>query len=279
MSAASSLGRLIAWAGTVGLALLLSGCTTPSASERIHGHGTVQLPRGARTVAFTTARDFPRFGMVQPLTKDAAMRSLAAETATGAAADPRGAILLPAGYVIGGLVGATLGADPEAIAHAVHAIETALADARLENRIAALCEASLAQHPGVTIRRLAQPVPVDPRPTPSATALPRHPLHDTDIDVVVGWWLSSLQFRFLSPQADSPLAEVSGSVALEIGFEISTVCPRDGSSAGGVTFLYQSEPHAILRWAADDAALLRRELDRFLATLSQELAERVCREK
>lgn len=259
-----------------GLALFISGCATPSTAERIQGHGTVLLGRGVHTVAFTTARELPRFGMVQPLTKNAAMHSLAAETAADTVADPRGAILLPAGYVVGGLVGATLGADPAAIARAVHAIEAALVQAQLETRIAELCATSLARHPGLTIRRLAHPVPIEPCPARSATT--PHPLHDSDVDVVVGWWLSSLQFRFLAQQANSPFAEISGSVALEIGFEISTVHPRDGTSAGGITFLYQSEPQPMLRWAANDAALLRCELERFHAALAYELAERIRKE-
>lgn len=245
------------------------------------GYGQIVLPRGTRHAGVTAARPLPQFRINSPQTKGDAIRGYGSgaegDLVIGPATNGQTAktwIFFPPGYVLGAVFGAAVGVEKEKLIRSERAAAAALEDAQFENRLRDLCTARLLSAGVPTLVDLPAGTPAEPVDPERRNRNPAHPLQRKGLDVVVGFWFSSL--GFLSGEADFASNGTNRPLQLFLTAELSAVSTRDWSSSGGVTFVYRSEArHKFTEWADRDAALLRQELSRFWQQLEQDLAGRV----
>jgi hypothetical protein len=235
-----------------------------------HGHGSLLLPSSTLVVGLTAARPLPDPRVDTPLKNGEAIRHFTREIILGHGGDPRAVVAaLVVAPIMGPLIGAAVGIDAEIHDTAGRSIRSVLAEEQLRAKLVELCDAHL-ESLGVTLVQLTDAIPAEPNYR--ATRPSNHPLERHPIDLVVGYWFSSIVLIGSNPDHD----ESNSPLRLSLSVEFSTVNPHDGSSAGGITVVYNSDSrHKFLDWAKDDAAVLRKEMNHFWLVLDQNIAARI----
>ncbi|RXK53703.1 hypothetical protein ESB00_18630 [Oleiharenicola lentus] len=281
-------------AGAVAL-LLGAGCATREVMPvRVEVYGALDLPRDCSVVGISAAGVTPEFYLNEPTTKESAAREIS-EDMRASPIDAETAILLPAvpliSAILGGTFGGAMGVRAAEVQEGTRTIQATLHDYAIDRRL----EHTLVQHvehlrpgaiqllpPSVTPpnpgrRRLLlydyEHRRSTPRPEPPALA-PAGPR----VDAVLTWRISS--FGFSAPQPHPRPGTFAGNefnppLRLTVAVDLQAVRTADRSELGGVSLIYQSQPHKFTQWAENDARLLRTELDAALACFQRAINDRL----
>ncbi len=281
-------------AGAVAL-LLGAGCATREVMPvRVEVYGTLDLPRDCPVVGISAAGVTPEFYLNEPTTKESAAREIS-EDMRASPIDAETAILLPAvpllSAIFGGTLGGAMGVRADEVLAGSRTIQAELRDYALDRRL----EHTLVQHvelllPGTT--QLLPPGATPPntgrrrlltygyehralvqRPEPPALA-PAGPR----VDAVITWRISS--FGFSAPQPHPRPGTYAGNefnppLRLTLAVDLQAVRTADRSELGGVSLIYQSQPHKFTQWAENNALLLHTELDSALACFQRAINDRL----
>jgi hypothetical protein len=229
-------------------------------------------------VGLTAARPLPDPRVDTPFTKGEAIRHFTGEITSGGGPDISAVAALVAGPIMGPLIGAAVGIDTETVDTATRSIRSVLAEEQLRPKLLEICQAHL-ENLGVTMVRVIDAIPAEPNYR--ATRPSNHPLKRHTIDLVFGYWFSSIVLTGFDRNHDGsvpvePIEEANPPLRLSLCVEFSSVNPHDGSSVGGITVAYHSASrHKFLAWARNDAALLRKEMNHFWLVLDQNIAARI----
>jgi hypothetical protein len=281
-------------AGAVAL-LMGAGCATREVVPvRVEVYGTLDLPRDCPVVGISAAGVTPEFYLNEPTTKESAAREIS-EDMRGSPIDAETAIILPAvpllSAIFGGTFGGAMGVRAAELHEGSRTIQAALRAYAMDRRL----EQTLVQHvelllPGTT-RLLPRSVPPPntgarrrllygyeqrrsvPRAEPPALAPA-----GTRIDPLITWRISS--FGFSAPQPHPRPGTYAGNeinppLRLILAVDVNAVRTEDQSELGGVSLIYQSQPHKFTQWAENDARLLQTELDSALACFQRAINDRL----
>lgn len=256
------------------LIFLLGGCQSSGDSVVLSSaEGLVSFPPEAKIVGLTARRSLPMINLNAPVSRSEVMQDKVR---------PRGAPLVPLLDVINPyelVYVAVQGTDAETRAREEQEINRVMAAEEFEMKLRVACEKRLREL-GLKMTHLPRGTRAEPEPRR------RHPLAGSEMDFVLGFGFSSIG---LGP-TDVPsggatfgvshqlMSEMNAPLSLVIAVEITTVATADGSTAGGVSFVYRSKTRKKFgQWAKDDARLLQEELKKFWSELDQLLVEAIRR--
>lgn len=263
--------------------LALSGCATSEIHSKRSIYGMISLPPDSEVIGLTVARPSPEFSLELPVEKGSASQSAANEGAKAMLADPHGAMLLPLGYAMGGIVGGILGVDQGELKAATQTIRTAAQEIHFDERmVRAIREHIHTSHPG-EIRDLADNIPMEsgavqgllrhhagvgltwikPPPAP-------HPLAGTQVDTVIGIRVVFQGFQARpnpNVRSTGDLELFNPPLSLVLIADVSAVRVGDWFNLGGLTVSCESVPRKFTEWAVQDALPLRRESEAGLREL------------
>lgn len=274
------------------IGLFLTGCTTTDASRvRVMVHGTIALPPDETIIGLTASRPAPAFSLNTPTSRKEAAHEVSTEMVRGAFSDPRAIIIFPAMYLLGGIIGGTLGVSEADLQASVRSLDEAARGFQLETRMArAVMEQINSNHPG-KIRALEDNIPLELKREPGRMRSERngrlnwthaspepHPLADTEFATLIGLRVPFHGFQSASRLDTNRSAGINGfnpPLVLVLAVELSAIRVRDQASLGGISARYESLPHPFTEWAAGDAQLLRHEMDASLAELLLQIKSRL----
>lgn len=276
-------------------AVLLAACATREQPRiRAEAYGSLELPDDCRVIGVSSSRPPPIFSLNEPTSKREAAREMK-EDLQGQPIDPAAAIILPVvpllNSISASLLGGALGLSESELESSVRSISSALRDNPVDERVGASLALRLdSLRPG-SIHPLAAGVPAEilapggvvrwdntrriERRRPGASA---HPLAGSNVTAVVGWRISALGFSPTGLPARPgtyQMNEFNPQQRLILAVDLTAVRTDDWSGLGGITVIYESLPRKFNVWAANDARLLRSELEAALAFIQQEFTGRV----
>jgi len=283
---------LVILQGVASISLLaLAGCTANPSQPRLNIYGQITLPPESKKVGLAITRPCPGFNLQTPLSRSEAARNTAVLGAREVASDPYAGLLIPVGFVMGGLVGGLSGVGDHELKTAVPSIEAVAKDFCLAAKLAQSIQQQVnASQPGRILhvrsgmisdsRSQSGHLARDPdgRLTWARFSHPQLPPDRKQVDTLIG---VHVQFQGFSSRPNPHLTisgdahELNPPLRLELIADVQITRLRDRELIGGLTIHYEGTTRKFKEWADNGASSLKSELAAATEQITAEVRQRI----
>lgn len=266
---------------------MAGGCATPEVGgSRFIVHGHVAVPAALETLEVVIARDARGFEAASPRTRQELVRDImpvSQDLQRDPFIVPAMPVVLAMGvsaFIIGGATGMLAGNSSDAIAAAQKSIGAVVAEIPFDDPIAELLyQASNARHGERAHRGLPIDLPLPQENERRARdRVDRPAIASRDARLQVRMLFQGFQTRMPDrgyQDATDLVRHANPPLALVIAAQVALLDRTSGELLGGVSLHRESIPHTLGEWAANDARLLRDELQEVRRDFLAEIQQRV----
>lgn len=243
----------------VGLALL-AGCASAPTERSLTVGGTLRLPANTAQVKIAVIREPRGFhANLPPSGTDVVGGTL--QDLKHAGPDPRIIAAVPVAVAMTGAVASIFGLSSGTVESSAGAVSKATVGEEMTGRVAGVVQERLAEiFPGKVETLPGVPASLERSKQPRRRAMDEPAPTAFAVQVRLMFWGFQTRLTALNDDMIRLAESANPRLALVIAVQVLALTAPDGEFFGGVSGVYESVPHRLEYWAADEARRLRDEL-------------------